>query len=167
MRLKVVPAIIVILTLPFLATFPMTHAAGIVVLITEEEAAAEDMPEAMEFDMPEGLAPRLSVEKTIQDSGPKIIVREPEPAEQHMSPISLIIDFFPRAGTGVDLTKLKLEFLKLIPINVTNRVRDYLSESGIRAEEVKIPAGRFKIRITLGDTEGGITQQVFGITIVK
>jgi hypothetical protein len=137
------------------------------ILLTEEEAAAEDVPEIMTYESSEETSFGFSVERTIRNSGPSLIVIEPKPAKQHMSPVSLIIDFFPKTGTAVDLTKLKLEFLKLIPINVTNRVRDYISENGIRAEEVEIPTGKFKIRITLGDTAGGITQQVFGITIVK
>jgi hypothetical protein len=73
----------------------------------------------------------------------------------------------PREGTQVDLKSFRLEYLKLISIDITGRVAGYLGPTGVRIEKADLPPGDHKLRITLKDTKGGISQQVYSVKIAK
>ena len=75
--------------------------------------------------------------------------------------------FTPREGTQVDLKSFRLEYLKLISIDITGRVAGYLGPTGVRIERADLPPGDHKLRITLKDTKRGISQQVYSVKIAK
>ncbi len=148
---------------------------GVVVLLTAEEAARPDVigvpmtqPRVVCTDgrcrpMPNAFA----LIETRQATGPKIRVLEPSPDEEHKTPVRLAVDFLPREGTQVDIEGFKLEALKLIPINITDRVIQYVKKEGIRIDRADLPPGEHKLRITIKDTKEGVTQQVYLVRIVK
>ncbi|MBT0895058.1 hypothetical protein KI811_14690 [Geobacter hydrogenophilus] len=101
----------------------------------------------------------------LENSGPAVELVSPSLEQEQKSPFSLRVKFTPRPGTSVDLGTLKVEALKLMPLNVTSRVRPYASATGIHVAQAKVPSGVHKIRFTLGDSAGGITKQVFVVTV--
>jgi hypothetical protein len=109
----------------------------------------------------------FSVIETRYATGPQIEVVEPLPDAEYKAPIRLIINFIPREGTQVDLKSFKLEYLKLISIDITGRVAGYVGPTGVRIERADLPPGDHKLRITLKDTLGGISQQVYLVKIAK
>jgi hypothetical protein len=109
----------------------------------------------------------ISVIETKYDSGPKIKVVEPPPDAEFRAPIRLIITFIPREGTAVDLKSFKLEYLKFVSIDITGRVAGYVGPGGVNVEKADLPPGDHKLRITLKDTQGGISQQVYSVKIAK
>ena len=115
------------------------------------------------YEMPES----FSVIETKYATGPQIEVVEPPPDAEYKAPIRLIINFVPREGTQVDLKSFRLEYLKLISIDITGRVAEYLGPTGVRIERADLPPGNHKLRITIKDTKGGIGQQVYSVKIAK
>ncbi len=109
----------------------------------------------------------FSVIETRYATGPQIEVVEPPPDAEYKAPIRLIITFTPREGTQVDLKSFRLEYLKLISIDITGRVAGYLGPTGVRIERADLPPGDHKLRITLKDTKRGISQQVYSVKIAK
>ena len=109
----------------------------------------------------------FAVIETDRATGPQIKVVEPPPEGEYKAPIRLVINFIPREGTQVDLKTFRLEYLKLFSIDITGRVAGYLAPSGIKVEKADLPPGEHKLRLTLKDTEGGITQQVYSVKIAK
>jgi hypothetical protein len=109
----------------------------------------------------------FSVVETKYDSGPKIKVVEPAADAEFKAPIRLVINFIPREGTLVDLKSFKLEYLKFISIDITGRVAGYVGLGGVNVEKADFPPGDHKLRITLKDNQGGISQQVYSVKIAK
>jgi len=130
-------------------------AIEIMTLITKEEGAIEEPPSGL-----------YEIGKVLND-GPDIKVVKPETQEKYRSPIRIIILFLSKNGKKVDLSRLKVECLKLFTVDLTERVLPYTTEEGIKIENAKLPAGNHKIRITVGDAEGGVTQQVFLVNILE
>jgi hypothetical protein len=71
----------------------------------------------------------------------------------------------PQEGRKVDLAGLKVECLKIITIDLTDRVRPYTKVNGIVMNEVSIPSGKHKIRVTIADDLGGVTQETFLVKV--
>ena len=109
----------------------------------------------------------FSVIETSYATGPQIKVVEPSPEREYRAPIKLIIAFLPKDGTQVDLKSFRLEYLKLISIDITEKVAKYLRPEGLRVDEADLPPGEHRLRMTLRDSVGGITQQVYSVRIAK
>ncbi len=128
--------------------------AAPVPLLTEREALLEDEPVG-------GVVPKAGPMAT----GPGIKVLEPDPSKDAQPPLKLEVKFVPHEGRRVDLAGLKVECLKIVTIDLTDRVRPYAKADGIRMNEVVIPSGKHKIRVTIADDQGGITQETFVVKV--
>ncbi|MCX5810193.1 MAG: hypothetical protein NTX36_12630 [Proteobacteria bacterium] len=143
-----------------------------VLLLTPEEARQEDAPgESIRSTIqpptlegkvpaPEGEQRFLVIPKTAP-AGPDIKILSPELEKAILSPLKLMVLFIPREGTQVDISTLRVECLKFITINITDRLKEYISSQGINVERAELPSGTHKIRITVADTKGGTTRMVF------
>jgi hypothetical protein len=126
-----------------------------ITLLTFEEAV-----------MPEAPRQPFDVSRTI-NFGPDIKVVAPELNREYKVPVRIVVNFIPREGKSVDISKFKIECLKLFPIDITNRIKPYTSEKGIDMDNASLPAGQYKFRLTIGDAAGGITQEVFNVKVVE
>lgn len=124
-----------------------------VVLLTAEEGALANPPASL-IDAGSSL-----------DTGPSIEVVKPEQNVDLRSPVSIIVRFVPN-GKEVDLSLLKVEVLKLFAIDITDRVLPYTTRKGIQADNAILPAGEHKLRVTIGDVEGGVSRKVFLVKIL-
>ncbi len=135
-----------------------------VTLLTPQEAMLGEMPEndgpaAASLDERRFVVPESAV------NGPDIQVISPEPERVYPSPLKVLVKFVPREGTQVDLSGLKVECLKIIAINITDRIRAYITNQGIDVDKAELPSGAHKIRVTLRDTGGGVTSKVFTVKV--
>ena len=121
-----------------------------VLLLTEQEALLEDA----QFTR---VVPKAGSTR----AGPEIKVIEPDTSRDAKPPLKLEVRFEPQEGRRVDLAGLKVECLKIITIDLTDRVRPYAKAQGISMSEVDIPSGRHKIRVTITDDQGGMSQETF------
>src|SRR3972149_2323479 len=146
---KFVALLVVPLLVLFLASASISTESGPLELITAEEAAAPDLNPA-EW--------HLEVSRT--DEGPEIQVLSPHMGASVKKPVSIDVRFI-KGEKEIDLSTIKLEYLKFLTIDLTPRVKDYLTKDGVKVPNVNLPSGTHTIRLSVGDIAGAVTKQVF------
>lgn len=125
-----------------LASGLQTATAGDLWLISPEEAAFAPATED-----------NLIRSRGLNNKGPRIDVLKPaEDIPQH-SPLEIQVRFYPNPAT-VNPDSVKVQLVKFIAIDITDRVKPYLSEAGINVKEANIPPGNHLVRITVSDGKG-------------
>jgi len=102
----------------------------------------------------------------ILKNGPEIKIVSPEPDRELNSPFKLAVRFVPKQGRSVDLSTLRVECLKIVTVDLTPRVLPYATADGISIAKASAPVGNYKIRITVADTKGGVTVEIFTLHII-
>ncbi|MBI4683310.1 MAG: hypothetical protein HY757_09460 [Nitrospirae bacterium] len=128
-------------------------ASETITLITREEGAIKEAPRDL-----------YEVGRVLND-GPDIKLLEPRTNIENIAPVKVSIRFVPVEGNEIDLSKLKVEYLKFVTINLTDRVLPYTTKDGILLEKADLPAGKHTLRVTIGDIKGGVTQEVFTVKL--
>jgi hypothetical protein len=142
--------IFLIYLVAFLCVSEQTFSAQkkVPVLITEKEAA---MPEK-----PDTSAAVLEMEKT---KGPLIRVNSPKNGEIYPRPVKVDLEFVSQENSTIDVKTLKVVYVKLIEIDITDRIAPYATEKGIFIPEADIPKGKHKIKIMVADAGGNRSSQ--------
>jgi hypothetical protein len=124
-------------------------AAGLIVLVLAGPAQAEVLISAQEAKLPES-----PFEDRGAFPGPKIVLVSPgDSAVAVKSPIHLRVRFEPR-GAKIDPESLRVTYIKLEPVDLTERVRAFAGVDGIDFKDAEVPPGTHKIRIELRDSDG-------------
>lgn len=129
-------------------------ASGGLELITEKEAASKDMQNPVYFEI------------TRTEGGPLIEVLSPEAGKSYQSPINIKVKFVPSGGFDIDLAAFKVEYMKFIAIDLTPRLKDYVSKDGIDVPDAKLPSGTHTIRLSVGDANGVVTRRIFTVEVL-
>lgn len=116
-------------------------------LITPDEAALAPAPEE------ESIRSR-----GLTDAGPRIDIVKPVDDVPQASPFEIQIRFYPRAA-AVKPESVKVQLVKFISIDITDRVKPYLSGSGLEVKEAKIPSGTHRVRISVSDEQGATSSR--------
>jgi hypothetical protein len=130
-----------------------THAATVgpvVHLLTAEEASR---PASKSF----GFAAQSA------DNGPSI--EAPELEVEEFRPFVLAVKFSPRNGVAPDPATLKVECLKTPAIDLTLRVRPYATADGIRIDQVILPEGLHRFRVSVSDVHGRLSEKEFVVLV--
>ena len=124
-------------------------------LVTEQEAAA-----APEFRT-RGPAPVLP------KNGPVIKIMQPTAGGGDVTtPFPLEIEFESRpGGLPAKMETLKVSYLKLIELDITDRVRPYLRENRLLVKDCNIPQGRHRVKISIADRDGNVTAEIIEMRI--
>lgn len=125
-----------------LASGLQTAAAGDLWFISPEEAAFAPATED-----------NLIRSRGLNSKGPRIDVLKPADDIPQQSPLEIQVRFHPNPAT-VNPESVKVQLVKFIAIDITDRVKPYLSESGINVKEANIPPGHHLVRITVSDGKG-------------
>ena len=144
-----------------LAALGPTALAQGIWLITPEEAAMP--PSQDEIIHPRG-GMLFDIGREVPDTGPMIELLKPNDGTSTPVPVEVSIRFEPRAAP-VDLSTLKVMVVKLISINITERVRPYTSPQGIQIPDARLPSGTHTVRISLADTAGGFSRKQVTVSI--
>ena len=86
--------------------------------------------------------------------GPAIKVLAPNESMVQIVPFDIDIRFEQRGSALVDLASLKVFLMKLWDIDITERVRPYVSGTGIHMAHADFPKGQHTIKIAIADQEG-------------
>lgn len=121
-------------------------------LLSAEEAA---LPMAKTFGF---VAPERS-------DGPLIVVENPSQDDTKFAGTSLRIKFVPRLGEKVDLTTLRLEYLKENPVDLTQRIKPYVTPQGISVDKVRVPEGFHRFRVRIADYHGKLSEKEFVVSV--
>jgi len=129
------------------------HAAAqepVLQLLTAEEASR---PEEKSY----GFASPLP------DNGPVIGVPKLEVIEG--KPFALVVSLTPRDGAAPDPSTLRVECLKSPAIDLTPRIRPYVSPEGVNIDNVALPAGLHHFRVSVSDARGRMSEKDFTIVV--
>ena len=129
------------------------HAAAqepLLQLLTAEEAAR---PEEKNY----GFA------STLPDNGPVIGVPKLEVIEG--KPFALVVRLTPRDGAAPDPATLRVECLKSPAIDLTPRIRPYVSQEGVNIDSVTLPAGLHHFRVSVSDVQGRLSEKDFTVVV--
>lgn len=98
-----------------------------------------------------------------QQDGPVIAVENLD--IQEGTPFPLTVSFTPREGTPVNIDTLKLECLKITPIDLTPRILPHASREGVRIDSVSLPSGSYRFRVSIGDVNGRFSEKEFTVNV--
>ena len=119
-------------------------------------------PEEAELPIDRQLLPDKS-----DPDGPKVIVRNPGEVAEVVPPVTIDVAFQANDDATVDFKTLKVTYLKLFGIDITDRLRPYLTTAGIHAVNAPLAPGHHSIEISVNDTAGRRTVERFSFTVLK
>jgi len=96
--------------------------------------------------------------------GPKIEVVAPR--EQFTSPGPVNLTFQTHGGVMIDLGSLRVVYLRASDVDITERVKPFVSASGIDLRSAIVPAGEHWLRFELKDTDGRTVSKIVTIKAV-
>ena len=122
-------------------------------LITAEEAMQPEAPRTRSlFDEPK--------------NGPDISIVKPALDAEVKAPFDVEIQFLPKQYP-VDINSLKISLVKLVSIDLTDRVMAHadITGEGIRLKKVNCPQGSHTVRFYLSDVSGNTTEKTLVLTV--
>ena len=106
--------------------------------------------------------------ESVSDSGPVLEINSPIGFDL-VSPVDIDLSAKPREGYPVNMDSLKVEYKSFVWFDVTKRVNanaTFLSDR-VFAENVDLPSGNHKLRISLMDQNGGLTSTIVTFKVRK
>ena len=85
-------------------------------------------------------------EAPLPNSGPDIDIEKPGLDQALQPPLDIAISFIARHAP-VDLSTFRVTLVKLVNIDLTDRVRQHLSVEGLRLTQVQLPSGEHIVRL--------------------
>ena len=135
-----------LVTLLFMsASLSMASAQSGIVLISDEEAKLPP-PRAVPHDT-RGIT-----------RGPKIEVIMP--GEQFKSPGPIKLNFQTYGGVNIDVSSVRVAYLRASDVDITERVKPFVSGSGIDLPVATVPAGEHVLRFEIKDVNGRATSKI-------
>ncbi len=125
-------------------------------LITPEEAAQPDEP------FPRGI--KLT---RIEGNGPKIKISSPDLEGPLHTPFILDIAFEPSSDKIIHFDSLRIKYLKLIPIDLTVKIKPYLNNNRLMVKDVKVPQGKHRLQLSIAYTTGEKTMMEIVLNVEK
>jgi hypothetical protein len=98
--------------------------------------------------------------------GPSIRYEMPEPVAAH-KPFTFKIEFEPHGKATIDPAKVQVTYLKLPSIDLTTRIRPFITHKGIDFPMAEVPAGRHPLRIDIEDSSGRTSQATLVLVAEK
>ncbi len=104
--------------------------------------------------------------KPTSPEGPLIEIASPIHNGTYEGPFPIKVEFLPGPkGYEVDIATLKLEYKKAWGIDITDRVRDFVTGTVIDVKESELPRGRHTVEIEIADTHKNLSRQIFTVTV--
>jgi hypothetical protein len=149
----------------------MRHWRGSAFILTFSLAVAAAMP-AKAFDLITKAEANLPAAPPTQlamrglTRGPSVDQRSPSAeALTPLGPLTLDVAFEAHNGASVDPGTVRVTYLKDPAVDLTQRLKPYITPAGIKAGDVDVPPGLHLIRIDLTDTQGRSTSAVMKIQV--
>lgn len=121
-------------------------------LITNEEAK---LPAATKFASRGGLT-----------RGPGIKIISPADSKAKGA-FEMKFQFEPHGGATVDPASVKMTYLKSPLVDITDRVKPYISASGIDMAKAEMPPGEHQFKVQVTDNEGRVGSTVVNLVVEK
>ena len=122
-------------------------------LVTEGEAMLPSPPAA-----------RGSAE--LPKNGPVIKIERPALMSDLSTPFPVEVVFEPRpGGAPVKMDSLKVTYLKVIEVDVTDRFKPYIKENRLLVEKANVPQGKHRLKILIADQDGKMTAEILQVIV--
>jgi hypothetical protein len=134
--------------------------------ITAEEAALPAMKlENKTRGVPSSSGqPFLASKESV--AGPIIKVEKPDKGELYEDLIDILIRFEKNPiGEPVNMESLRIIYLKMFGIDITDRIRPYVKETRIDANGIKFPEGEHEFEIRIKDSEQMESSEIIKIKV--
>jgi hypothetical protein len=142
-----------VVLLALLSTCASTQALE---LITAKEAA---LPNAPKIE---------SVATRVLTRAPSVsLVLPPPEGGAVQSPIELKVLFESHGGSRIDVNTVKITYLKMPLIDLTERVARFITATGFDVTEAELPPGTHFIRVDVTDVDGRSGSNTFSLTVLK
>ena len=135
--------------------------------ITKKEASLPPMkrPKRENKNPEEFKNQPFSVNKQFM-AGPIIKIKQPDPDKLYNDLIDILIHFDKNPiGGSVDMASLRVIYLKMFGIDITDRILPYVKETRIDANGIKFPEGKHEFEIRIKDKEKMESAQIFKIKV--
>ncbi|GJL65523.1 MAG: hypothetical protein NPIRA05_04940 [Nitrospirales bacterium] len=123
-------------------------------LITPEEAAMK--PAAPDTDALDG-EPLSEIGREMLEIGPIVEIVKPNTENPIGSPVEVLINFKERLAK-INLASLTVEVEKFINIDITDRIKPYVTDQGIHIPDAPLPSGDHSLILYIEDTKGNPTE---------
>jgi hypothetical protein len=121
-------------------------------LLLGAQACAEVLIAADEAAQPPSSDVNMNVRGITR--GPSVEQISPSPTAAVHSPLELKIKFIAHNSAKVDPAAVKVIYEKQTPIDLTDRLRKYMSSNGIDMPDAEVPPGTHMLRVELKDSLG-------------
>lgn len=112
-------------------------------------------------------APVVGQERGIT-RGPSVVIVSPPPiAGTVTSPLELKLKFEGHGGAQINVNSVVLTYLKVPAVDLTQRLKPYISATGIDVTDAEVPPGTHTLRVNLLDTDGRPNTAEFTFTVSK
>jgi hypothetical protein len=125
------------------------HAA---VLITAQDAQLPRAAPAGTQTPPGGAAAGYDKDRGTPTRPPDVVIQSP--TGPVASPFPLRVTFTPHNGARIDPNGVTVTLLTKPEVDLTDRVRPYLSARGVNFVQAEAPPGQYRVRIELIDDAG-------------
>lgn len=125
--------------------FGSSRPCSAITLITPEEAARPDSP---------AIHSRGINSLQTKGNGPAIKVLAPRTDQVIHTPLSLDVAFEAPPNKTIDYDTLRVDYLKLVSINITDRLKPYLKNNRLTLNDVDIPSGTHRLRMSIAYASG-------------
>ena len=99
-------------------------------------------------------------------AGPIIKIEKPDPDKLYNDLIDILIRFDRNPiGESVDMKSLRIIYLKLFGIDITDRILPYVKETRIDANGIHFPEGEHEFEIRIKDTNELESNEIFKIKV--
>ncbi|CUW39622.1 conserved exported protein of unknown function [Magnetospirillum sp. XM-1] len=99
--------------------------------------------------------------------GPGIEYQEPREGVVAYSPFEFKVRLSPHGGATIDPAKVRITYLKVPAIDLTERVRPFVTTKGIDMPSAEVPAGVHLLRIEVEDSKGHSAQSLITLEAVR
>jgi hypothetical protein len=130
--------------------------AGAIQLVTEQEAA-----------LPPNHLPALELRGSPTRRPSAVIVSPPPGAGVMKSPLSFKVKLRAFGGAKIDPDSIVVTYEKTPLIDVTQRLKAYITAEGIEVPEAEVPPGVHEFRIELKDKDGRLGGTEFSFQVGK
>ena len=139
----------------FLPTAGAEPSSGVLLLVSQSEL------DALPVDTPVTWS-----SKPTSPNGPVIRIESPIHNRTYQGPFAIKVEFLPGPmGFEVDISSLRLEYKKAWGIDITDRVLEFITGSGIDVAESELPRGRHTVEVQISDVEKNFSRQVFTVIV--
>ncbi len=145
-------ALIIVVPLLLLTAPTIVTGGNSVLLVTEEQAGLDNV--------------RGIVEEV--DDGPTINIVSPKSGSVLTGTFRLHVEITKKTdGANVNMKTLKVNYLKIVTINITSKVKDYITGNKVDVPDAEFPVGNHRTEIYIEDVDGNVSRKLFAVTVNK